>query len=44
MNRAGTIAEYHFGRIIGVTTKGKPAYRLRVIINPNGTVKTAFPF
>ncbi len=42
--RAGTIAEYNFGRVIGTTSGGAPASSMRVVLNPNGNVITAFPF
>jgi RHS repeat-associated protein len=42
--RAGTIAEYNFGRIIGTTSGGAGASSLRVVIGPNGNVITAFPY
>lgn len=42
--RAGTIAEYNFGRVIGTTSSGAPASNLRVVIGTNGNVITAFPF
>lgn len=44
MGRAGTIAEYNFGKTIGITSSGAPSSSLRVIIGPNGNVITAFPF
>ncbi|HTN08239.1 MAG TPA: RHS repeat-associated core domain-containing protein, partial [Flavipsychrobacter sp.] len=44
MGRAGTIAEYNFGRVIGTTSSGAPASSLRVVIGTNGNVITAFPF
>ncbi len=44
LNRPGTIFEYDFGRKIGVSISGNPATRIRVVIRPNGTVLTAFPF
>ncbi len=44
MGRAGTIAEYNFGRIIGTSSSGAPASSLRVVIGNNGNVITAFPF
>lgn len=44
LNRAGTIAEYNFGRVIGTTSGGAPASSLRVVIGSNGNVITAFPF
>lgn len=43
-NRAGTIAEYNFGRVIGTTSSGAPASNLRVIIGTNGNVISAFPY
>lgn len=43
-NRPGTIAEYDFGRVIGTSSKGTPATRLRVVLRPDGSVVTAFPF
>jgi hypothetical protein len=42
--RAGTIAEYNFGRVIGTTSGGSPASNLRVVIGSNGNVITAFPY
>jgi hypothetical protein len=42
--RAGTIAEYNFGQVIGTTSKGTAATNLRVVIGTNGNVITAFPF
>jgi hypothetical protein len=44
IGRAGTIAEYNFGRAIGTTSGGAPASSLRVVIGTNGNVITAFPF
>lgn len=44
MGRAGTIAEYNFGRVIGTTSGGAPASSMRVVIGANGNVITAFPF
>lgn len=43
-NRPGTIFEHDFGRPIGVDSAGRPATRLRTVVAPDGTVKTAFPF
>ncbi len=43
-NRPGTIAEYDFGRAIGTNTKGQATSTLKVVINPNGTVNTAYPY
>ena len=42
--RAGQIVEYNFGRQIGVSMSGGPATRLRVVLSPDGTVITAFPY
>lgn len=42
--RAGTIAEFNFGRVIGTTSRGTSAFNLRVVIGANGNVITAFPF
>ena len=44
MGRAGTIAEYNFGTVIGTTSSGAPASSLRIDIGTNGNVITAFPF
>ena len=44
MGRAGTIAEYNFGRVIGTTSRGASAFSLRVVIGTNGNVITAFPY
>jgi len=35
--------EYDFGRAIGTDMSGNPANTLRVVLEPNGTVVTAFP-
>jgi hypothetical protein len=43
-NRPGTIFEHDFGRQIGVDISGNPATRIRVVVRPDGTVVTAFPF
>jgi hypothetical protein len=42
--RAGTIFELDFGRQIGTDIAGKIATKLRVVLRPDGTVITAFPF
>jgi len=42
--RPGQIYEYDFGRPIGVTIDGRPAYRLRVVVNRWNELVTAFPF
>jgi hypothetical protein len=42
--RVGSIATYDFGRIIGLDINGKVTSVLKVVVNPNGTIKTAFPF
>ena len=38
-----TAFEYDFGRVIGTDIGGNPANTLRVVVEPNGTVVTAFP-
>ena len=43
-NRPGTIAEFNFGRTIGTSINGNAATNLRVVVSPNGSVITAFPF
>jgi hypothetical protein len=42
--RAGTIFELDFGRQIGTDIAGKIATKLHVVLRPDGTVITAFPF
>ena len=42
--RPGVVFEYDFGRPIGVNIQGEPASRLRVVVAPDHTVITAFPF
>ena len=42
--RPGQIYEYDFGRPIGITINGRPAYRLRVVLNRWNELITAFPF
>jgi hypothetical protein len=42
--RPGEIYEYDFGRPIGITIEGRPAYRLRVVVNRWNELVTAFPF
>jgi RHS repeat-associated protein len=42
--RPGHIYDFDFGREIGVNIQGSPATRLRVVVGPDGMVKTAFPF
>jgi hypothetical protein len=42
--RPGQIYEYDFGRPIGITINGRPAYRLRVVLNRWNELVTAFPF
>ena len=43
-NRPGTIFEKDFGTAIGTDIGGNPATKLRVVVRPDGTVVTAFPF
>ena len=38
------LTEHDFGRQIGVDISGNPATRIRVVVRPDGTVVTAFPF
>jgi hypothetical protein len=42
--RPGQIYEYDFGHPIGITINGRPAYRLRVVLNRWNELITAFPF
>lgn len=42
--RSGQIYEYDFSRPIGVTVNGRPASRLRVVVNASNRLITAFPF
>jgi hypothetical protein len=42
--RPGAVFEYDFHRQIGVNIQGEPASRLRVVVAPDHTVITAFPF
>jgi hypothetical protein len=42
--RPGQTFEYDFRRQIGVNIQGLPASRLRVVVAPDHTVITAFPF
>ena len=42
--RPGTVFEYDFYRPIGINIQGEPASRLRVVVAPDRTVITAFPF
>ena len=43
-NRPRHIFEYDFGRPIGTTIRGDSATSLRVIVNKQGKVITAFPY
>jgi RHS repeat-associated protein len=43
LGRPGTIFEADLGRTIGVDLKGNATSRFRVVVWPDGTVKTAFP-
>ncbi|GIV19598.1 MAG: hypothetical protein KatS3mg023_1349 [Armatimonadota bacterium] len=36
--------EYNFGQVIGVDRYGRPATRLRMILEPSGEVVTAYPY
>jgi hypothetical protein len=42
--RPGKIYEYDFGHPIGINIDGRPAYRLRVVVNRWNHLVTAFPF
>ena len=42
--RPGQIYEFDFGHPIGITIDGRPAYRLRVVVNKWNQLVTAFPF
>ena len=42
--RPGRIYEYDFGHPIGIKINGRPAYRLRVVVNDRNELVTAFPF
>jgi hypothetical protein len=42
--RPGEIYEYDFGHPIGINIDGRPAYRLRVVVNQRNQLITAFPF
>jgi hypothetical protein len=42
--RPGAVFEYDFDRPIGINIQGEPASRLRVVVAPDHTVITAFPF
>jgi hypothetical protein len=42
--RGGQIYEYDFGHPIGINIQGRPAYRLRVVVNQRNQLITAFPF
>lgn len=42
--RPGVVFEDDFDRPIGVNIQGEPASRLRVVVAPDHTVITAFPF
>jgi hypothetical protein len=42
--RTGQIYEYDFGHPIGITIDGRPAYRLRVVVDRWNQLITAFPF
>jgi hypothetical protein len=42
--RPGQIYEYDFGHPIGIKINGRPAYRLRAVVNDRNDLVTAFPF
>lgn len=43
-NRPGQIIEYTFKETIGVTSKGAPTSKMKMVLNPDGTIKTAYPY
>ncbi|WP_158542787.1 DUF6531 domain-containing protein [Phytoactinopolyspora halophila] len=43
-NRPGMIYEYNFGSQIGVDYLGSMSTKLRVVVRPNNTARTAFPY
>ena len=44
LGRAGQIFEYDFGQTIGVDINGNATSQMRVVVGPDQTVKTAFPY
>jgi len=44
LGRPGNIFELSFGREIGTNIAGEAATNMRVVVAPDGIVKTAFPF
>jgi RHS repeat-associated protein len=42
--QAGVVYEHGFGRQVGVSARGKPLFRIRVVVDANNHVTTAFPF
>lgn len=42
--RAGFILELDLGQVLGTNAKGRATSRLRVVIRPDGSVITAFPY
>jgi len=44
LNRPGWIYEYDFGSKIGTDFGGNETSWLRVVLNPDNAVRTAFPF
>ncbi len=43
-DRPGTIFEHDFGSTIGTNVGRSATSRLRVVVDPNGNVITAFPY
>ncbi|MGF7044879.1 hypothetical protein M2142_001866, partial [Fusobacterium sp. PH5-29] len=41
--RSGYIFEYTYSNSIGINTKGKPINTIKVVVDPNGNITTAFP-
>jgi hypothetical protein len=42
--RSGTMIEAGFDYQVGMKQDGTPLYNVRVVVNPNGSIRTAFPF
>jgi len=42
--QAGVVYEHRFGNPTGINDKGKPIHRVRVVVDANNHVTTAFPF
>ena len=42
--QAGVVYEHRFDTATGINAQGKPIYRVRVVVDANNHVTTAFPF